>query len=388
MKLPGEVESLLKKRFAGKHREWLAADDPTEQWPLVIALGPPSEAEALKQTEAVRAWVEAWREWRGEGTLQWVERRWRVLGTQRLPEYLRLDGPHAVCAWIGELARWQLAELRHQALCQRWPQLAPVAARLFNLLAEVDDADFARIQAVLAWLEDNPASGLYLRQLPIAGMDTKWIESRKGLLTKLLAGIRGLPGPGDDFHSLCGLQAPPALVHLRLLDPALRAAANGLRDICAPAAQLAGMNLEPSTVLVVENVQTGLALPDLPGAVAFIGLGYRVDVLSQIPWTRHCKGLYWGDIDTHGYSILHRARSHMPQLQSLLMDEATLLQFSSLWGTEPEQCPTEDLSLLQPTELAVYQGLKEHRWGHRLRLEQERISWPVALQALLRMATL
>jgi hypothetical protein len=383
LKLPVEVEALLKKRFAGKHREWLAADDPAAQWPLVIALGPPSEAEALKQTEAVRAWVEAWRAWRGEGELQWVERRWRVLGTQRLPECLRLDGPHEVCAWIGELARWQLAELRHRTLCQRWPQLAPVAARLFNLLAEVDDADFTRILAVLAWLEDNPASGLYLRQLPIPGMDTKWIESRKGLLAKLLTGIRGLPGPSEDFYALCGLQAQPALVYLRLLDPALRAATNGLRDICAPAAQLAGMNLKPSTVLVVENLQTGLALPDLPGAVAFIGLGYRVDVLSQISWTRHCKGLYWGDIDTHGYAILHRARGHMPELQSLLMDEATLLQFSALWSTEPEQCTAEDLSLLQPAELAMYQGLKQHRWGHRVRLEQERISWPVALQALL-----
>jgi len=384
LKLPGEVEALLKKRFAGKHREWLAADDPTEQWPLVIALGPPSEAEALKQTEAVRAWVEAWRAWRGEGELQWVERRWRVLGTQRLPESLRLDGPHAVCAWIGELARWQLAEQRHWTLCQRWPQLAPTAARLFNVLADVEDADFTRIQAVLAWLEDNPASGLYLRQLPIPGMDTKWIESRKGLLAKLLAGIRGLPGPSDDFYALCGLQAPPTLVHLRLLDPALRAATNGLCDICAPAAQLANMQLEPSTVLVVENLQTGLALPDLPGAVAFIGLGYGVDVLSQIPWISHRKCLYWGDIDTHGYSILHRARSHISQLQSLLMDEATLLQFSSLWGTEQEQCAAEDLSLLQPSELAVYRGLKEHLWGYRLRLEQERISWPVALQALLR----
>ncbi|WP_028102821.1 DUF3322 domain-containing protein [Pseudoduganella violaceinigra] len=382
MKLPDDVQLLLKKRFAGKHRDWLAADNPSQQWPLLIPLGPPSEAEALKQTEAVRAWAAAWREWRGEGELNWIERRWRVLGTQRLPESLRLDGPHAVCAWIGELGRWQLAEQRHQALCGRWPQLAPTSARLFNILADMESADFSRCLSVLEWLEVNPASGLYLRQLPIPGVDTKWIETRKGLLAKLLTGMRGTSVQGDNFYAMCGLQTAPAMVHMRLLDPELRMATRGLRDICAPAAQLAGMNLSPSTVLVVENQQTGLALPDLPGAVAFIGLGYGVDVLAQIPWIRNCQGIYWGDIDTHGYAILHRARSHLPQLQSLLMDEATLLQFSSLWTTEGEQSIAEGLSQLLPPEATIYQGLKQHRWGHGVRLEQERISWPFALRAL------
>jgi hypothetical protein len=382
LKLPDEVQSLLQKRFAGKHREWLAVDASGQQWPLVISLGAPSEAEALKQVDAVRAWAAAWRGWRGEGELQWLERRWRVLGTQSLPASLRLDGPRAVCAWIGESERWQLAEQRHLALCRRWPQLAPAASRMFNVLADLEEADFARILATLEWLSAHPASGLYPRQLPIPGMDTKWIEARKGVLARLLAGSRGQSGPVEDFYTACGLRPVPATVHLRVLDPALRSTLHGLRDVCAPVAQLAGMRLQPSTVLVVENLQTGLALPDLPGTVAFIALGYRVDILSQIPWISHCKGLSWGDIDTHGYAILHRARCHLPQLQSLLMDEATLLQFPALWSTEAAQSTAEDLPRLNPAERAVYQGLLQHRWGHCVRLEQERIAWPLALQAL------
>ncbi|KQV42889.1 MULTISPECIES: DUF3322 domain-containing protein [unclassified Duganella] len=382
MKQPDDVRTLLKKRFAGKHREWLVAGDPSQQWPLVIPLGPPSEAEALKQVDAVRDWASVWRNWSGEGDVKWVERRWRLLGTQRLPEALHLDGPRAVCAWIGELDRWRIAERRFQDLCQRWPQLALTASRLFNVLADFEDADFQRLLLALDWLEANPRSGLYPRQLPIAGLDTKWIEPRKGLLAKLLAGIRKLDGNGEDFHSLSGLESLPAVVQVRLLDPVLRARCGGLRDFSAPVEQLAGMSLEPTTVLVVENLQSGLALPDMPGTIALIALGYNVDVLSRIPWISGCRGIYWGDIDTHGYAILHRARCHLPQLQSLLMDEATLLQFSSLWTKEADQCAAEDLPLLQPAERIVYQGLRDHRWGHCLRLEQERISWQLVLLAL------
>jgi hypothetical protein len=382
MKLPDEVRGLLQKRFAGKHREWLDAGSTVLQWPLTIPLGVPSEAMAQQQVDAVRVWAGAWRDWRGDGSLQWVERRWRVLGTQRLPESLQLDGPRAVCAWIGELERWQRAEQRYRSLVGAWPQLAQTASRLFGTLADTDDADFERMMAVLSWLELNPSSGMYLRQLPIAGVDTKWIEQRKGLLARLVAGIRGMSSADEDFYRLCGLRQSPALVRIRILDPALRAALQGLDDLSAPLEQVAALELAPSTVLVVENLQSGLALPDLPSTVAFIGLGNRVDVLSRIPWIRGCKGIYWGDIDTHGYAILHRARQHFPQLRSVLMDEATLLQFSDLWTTEAEPYRAEELALLQPAERAMYQGLKEHRWRDRLRLEQERIAWNVAVAAL------
>ena len=90
-------------------------------------------------------------------------------------------------------------------------------------------------------------------------------------------------------------------------------------------------------MLIVENLQTGLALADLPGAVAFLALGYGVDLLSQLPWVGASSCTYWGDIDTHGYAILSRARSHLPHLRSILMDEQTLLAYRPLWTTEPSQ---------------------------------------------------
>jgi hypothetical protein len=47
-------------------------------------------------------------------------------------------------------------------------------------------ADWHRILAVLDWFRDHPRSGLYLRQLDIAAIDSKFIEGRRGLLAELL----------------------------------------------------------------------------------------------------------------------------------------------------------------------------------------------------------
>ncbi|MFM9435656.1 hypothetical protein ACFDR9_002726 [Janthinobacterium sp. CG_23.3] len=383
MKLPADVRQLLARRFDAMHRDWLADDAGAAGWPLDIALGAPTEAAALRQVEAVRAWVAAWGAWRGAGELRWCERQWKVLGTQRLPATLTVHGPEQAALWIGEQERWGRAARRRQVLAARWPVLARRLPRQFATLADYAEADFQRLLDMLAWIEANPRSGLYPRQLPVAGLDSKWLESRKGALLELVAAMRGAPADGADFYALCGLQKPPAQLRMRLLDPALRARLGGLGDVTAPVDELARLDLKPTLVLVVENLQTGLALADIPGALVFMALGYGVDLLAQLPWIAQARCLYWGDIDTHGYAILQRARGHLPQLRSVLMDEATLHRFAALWTDEKTPHPATTLTGLTPDEHAVYTGLKLHRWRHQLRLEQERIDWSVAWQALL-----
>jgi len=64
------------------------------------------------------------------------------------------------------------------------------------------------------------------------------------------------------------------------------------------------------------------------------------------------------------------------------MDEETLLSNKDLWGEEREQHSAESLPLLSIPELTVYQALKQNRWGQYVRLEQERIAWDTAWNAL------
>jgi hypothetical protein len=55
-----------------------------------------------------------------------------------------------------------------------------------------------------------------------------------------------------------------------------------------------------------------------------------------------------------------------------MMDRETLLAHRVLWGQEPDACAAP-LERLTPLERAVYEDLKCHRLGERVRLEQERI---------------
>jgi len=115
-------------------------------------------------------------------------------------------------------------------------------------------------------------------------------------------------------------------------------------------------------VYIVENVQTGLAFGDEPGAAVFMGLGYGVGLLARLPWVARAQCIYWGDLDTHGFAILDRARASVPHLESALMDEETLLAFRDLWVHEREQTTAGVLPMLSPTEQEVYRGLKDSEW--------------------------
>jgi len=94
-------------------------------------------------------------------------------------------------------------------------------------------------------------------------------------------------------------------------------------------------------LFVVENIQTSLSFGELPESVLIMGLGYGVDIISSIPWVHSAECIYWGDIDTHGLSILAKARTFLPLMRSVLMDRGTLLEFTDLWVEEPEQCMVE-----------------------------------------------
>lgn len=393
MKFPDDIRKLLLRRFRNKHREWLEASATEKSlkedgWPLEINLGSFTESQAKQQIEDVRAWVVAWQAWRGVGTLIWCERRWRTLGTQRIPEKLILSCPSEVAQWIGEADRWKRVQQRYIELLGYWPMLSGKLPRYFDLLADYSEVDFRCLVDMIFWISMNPTSNLYPRQIPVAGLDSKWLESRKGVLSDLIDAIQGGTRGDGDFFKRCGLRTPPQLIRLRILDTNLREKFCGLSDISVPREQLAELDIFVTNAFIVENLQTGLAFDELPGSVVIMRLGYGVDVLGHLPLLTRARCFYWGDIDTHGFAILNRARTYLPKLKSVLMDEMTLLRHRELWVEEKEPHSANRFSLLSDSEQDVYTAIKQNTWGQNIRLEQERIAWdfawPVLLQSIAR----
>lgn len=376
---PGDVRQRLSKRYQKQQSFWLAGQGT---WPLDIPLGKPRESDAQRHPDVVEAWVLAWQRWQGPGNLEYQDCQWRSFGPQRLPIRLSLAHAGDVMRWLDETERWERATGRFQHLVDLWPSLAEALPSHFAVLADYGEADFERLVSVLVWLSKHPCSDLYPRQLPIPGLDSKWMEGRKPLLQSLMAALRSDEAVTTNFYDACGLRTPPPLVRFRILDSNLRRYVGGLSDVTASPAEISQFDWQVRCAYIVENIQTGLSFHDLPGSIVFMGMGYSVELLGQIPWLQSLRCIYWGDIDTHGFAILNRARSHLPQLESCLMTESTLLQNRELWTEEERPHAALRLPYLTVDESNVYQGLKEHCWGIRIRLEQERINWQSAWGSL------
>ena len=359
------------------------------QFPLPLRLRRPSPREIGERFEAVRSWIEALengsRSMLGAGyEIVWEEVNNRLLGRNKVPIAARLPTRADALVLIGEAdAAARFDELVGPTL-DRFPVLREWLGKR-PLVALGHASDWSRILDCLTWFCDHPRSGLYARQIDVAGVDTKFFEARKGLLTELLDIV--LPAEAIDtsatgakgFEARYGLSAKPSLVRFRILDD--RHAIAGLSDLAVPIEQFARLSLSISRVFVVENEITGLAFPASADGVVVLGLGHAVSLVSSARWLGDCEVYYWGDIDTHGFAMLDRLRASLPGARSLLMDRETLLSHRPMWTTE-EAPHIASLDRLTPSEAALYADLRFDRFARSVRLEQERISFGWIRRAL------
>ena len=180
-----------------------------------------------------------------------------------------------------------------------------------------------------------------------------------------------------------GLRPRPVYVRVALLDPADRARFAGIRDLAVSSEQLARLSVRPRHLIVIENLETALTIPDMDGTVIIHALGHNLAPLRDLGWAQQAGHVtYWGDLDTEGFTILSAFRGLGYPANSVLMDEATLVRYRRFAIEDTATPDRGDLLHLTQTEYDTWQGLLSNRWGRRLRLEQERIPLPAGVQAL------
>ena len=369
--LATRASALMKRSM----REWAASPDIVPV--LDIPLKPPTERAVLADVDATVRWIDSWRSAESSlpVTVTWGHKQWARVGAQAIPERARVEGAEQLALVAGAPTEWEVmrsrcAELR-AALVPLSSSTASVVAALQShagTIAALPAWDFNVLAGVVRWLAENPVSGRRVRELPIRGIDTKWLGRHRSLVEDMVRAVTG--------RDTLGLTAAPRMVRVRALDTSL--SIGGLDDVTARVAQLASLPLHPGVVLITENLETLLALPQLPGVVAIHGSGYAVDRIAELPWATSSRVLYWGDLDSHGFAILNRARAAGLDLESVLMDAATLDMHRDLWVREPQPFVGE-LARLSPGETAAFAMLAAEAYP---RLEQERIPWAYALDAL------
>jgi hypothetical protein len=386
--------------------------EPSGAYPRRRVLRRPTAAALLSDYAAAQRWAAELFSGVGPYELETAEVGHRTVGSNRIPAaavFATVEDEIALVGKSREAARFR--ELASQ-LGELDPLLLGWAARRPLKLLELGP-DALTAARVALWLRDNPGPGIYVRQLGLPGVHTKFIERHRQVIDQLLAALR--PGsnggeldidaeasvevaepdvagsdaalesgasrtPAARFARRYGFRHPPELVRFRILDPEI-AALGGARDITVTAEAFSALQLPVHTVIATENQVNFLALPDRPGTLALYGAGYGFSSLREAAWLRDREVLYWGDIDTHGFRILDQLRAVHPHVKSVLMDEETLLAHRDAWGREPSPSKAV-LARLTVEEGALYEALSNDTYGSGVRLEQELIRWDWALERL------
>jgi hypothetical protein len=396
MRTPDDVAVAAATRYRRTWRDTLLTGT---QEAVSFALKPPTAAAIITNPEHVAAWLTAWRQYMPQHPS--AELRTRTIRTKHgnQPVHTHLDLPDTEA-----LANLNVDTRAHwQHVTNRWITLRPVATSTPVLrpwlaqIMELPDVDFALLLSASDWFQRKPHSGLTIRRVPVLGMHTKWLARHRRLVLALL-GTTPAPSendddladrdsaapdvadlPASDLDAL-GLRPVPREADIVLADRHYRDQVGGLRQLRAPLNELAALPITPRWVLVIENKEAALSLPDTTELVIIHSLGNHTDALRHLPWIPADSTLYWGDLDRHGYTMLSRARTALPHLRSVLMSATDVDRFRHLAVTESAtRYDPPDATLTADETHAL--NLLAIADGH-LRIEQERIPVDHAQEAL------
>ena len=380
---PAEIMAVVHRRWA--RGDLLGARLTGEMlFPMSLPLRRPHVSVVGERVDDLQRWIHSLeresRACRGAGyDILWVEVESRRSGRVNLPNSVVIPSADDALRLIGKTAQADRFDSLASQTLKLFPQLQ--AWLIKNSLRALRSAeDWENLMALVAWFQVHPRPQVYLRQIDLPGVDTKFIQDHRAVLAELLNEV--LPEEAIDhratnvreFDRRYGLLSKPSLVRLRVLDG--RISTSGLRDITVPTSQVAQLPVAPSTIFVTKSEINGLAFPETRGSIIIFGLPDDDDRLSEVPWLRDRPLHYWDDIDAEGFASLDRMRTLFPHTTSFLMDRETFLAHQRVWTVAPDhEQPASHFAHLSADEFALVDDLASGRFGVRVRLEQERICY-------------
>lgn len=381
--LPGAALKQLRDREWSNRRRLKQRLKGIELPTMEVKLKPPQGSSALSDLGHFQRFVDAWRDYPHASCVRWKTISYRNLAEQKVPVSLVVADVTGLANLLGEaeqhaLQHWQ-ARIS-QVLAQPFAQGAALQRALFNLLIDYleelerySDLDMELLLNLVPQLQPGMGGAGFLRALPVRHVDTKFVEQNYPLIEQIANVLyAGEVLASGGLLAWLNCQANPrGWLWVRPLCERNRQALGGIPLLQLATDTLLSVELPARQILIVENVQSGLALPELNDTIAVFGGGKNISWLSA-KWLEQKRVGYWGDIDSEGLCILADARRRLPSIDALMMNESTLLNYQ-------DRMVDELLSVsFEPTELKVderqlFRNLREGKFG-KTRLEQERIS--------------
>jgi hypothetical protein len=299
-------------------------------------------------------------------------RNFRRTGSHDLPDTIVFETAEDYLSFTNRKKEWQTFSAAIEMIITDIPSLKLWAFQHCLWLTD-NNIHWSDVLKVCRYFIHTPRPDLYLRQLPIE-IHTKFIEENELVIQSLLDflipdHIRSVNH--RRFAERFFLRYDEPLIRVRFLDAAYHHDHN-FSDISIPLSDFEKTELSAKNILITENKMNFLTLPQVTSSIAiWSGGGFNISYLKNAGWTFTKKIFYWGDIDEHGFQILHQLRSYYPQARSVMMDRNTYDLFQS-YAVNGSRNKSENLHLLTREENELFRFLKSADKNNRL--EQEKIS--------------
>ena len=348
-------------------------------FPIRLVLKRPTSSELADRFEAARSWISSLRAV-PYIRIEWREVNHRILGFQQIPQSVWIDTQDNALALIGRSSDRTHFDKLLVVTQAKQPSLLPWLGQK-PLLALKLKNEWAMLLAVVDWLQHHPRPGIYLRQVDLPGLHSKFIETHRGVLAELLD-LTLPPGAIDtdstgagQFAARYGFLGKPVCIRFRILDAQYSPLSNSpFPDITLDAESFSKLEMSIRRVFITENEINYLAFPHVADSIIIFGSGYGWEALSLAKWLTRCSIHYWGDIDTHGFAILDQLRNRFGHVESFLMNKEILMDHETIWGEEPSQV-IHELPRLNDEERTLFNTLRGNLIRNGLRLEQERVGF-------------
>lgn len=391
-----------------------------EKFPIQINLKSPTSSTLKNDYEKVRNWAKKW-VLQQEFKVEYKEIH-SIFGKQTIPSYVKIDNFDELITLlklnkkkIYSFINFVEVDLKQYSSNERILDNLKnyVFKNSFRIFENFETYKKALVCA--KYITDHNLKDIYLRQISINNVDTKFIERNLKIVSDLLDIYLNNTLLSDDslnskednlainkkdliassssslnsFLSKYHFKQKPLMIRLRTLDDNVKV--GSLRHLTESIAvnelTFKDLNIACQNIFIIENEISFLSFPKIKDSIAIFGSGYGFSSLKN-SWIEknNNKIFYFGDIDTHGFNILNQLRQTLPctHIDSFLMNIETIEKYQHWKSTEITPIITKShlLDYLTNEENLAYKALCENKFGPNFRLEQEFIPYDAIKNAL------